>query len=162
MWTPEYFTYLVDMPHSVLGATIPNNDGTFSIYINSYLSDAGRCKVLEHEMKHVYMDHFYQQMKSVRVIENEADGKIAPKPVPAAARTETVPVASAGADLGDDWLYDPYGLPLHKLDTPPEPGTKVVPLYSSLNAIVGPWKDLGLLDYLISRSGPEWAEPEKK
>lgn len=159
MWTPEYFTYFVELPHSVFGATIPNNDGTFSIYINAYLPEEAQRKVLTHEMKHVYMDHFYQQMKSVTALECEANGKI---PARAAERTETVPVVAACADFGDDWLYDPYGLPLHKLDTPPEPGTKVVPLYSSLNAIVGPWKDLGLLDYLISRSSPEWAEPEKK
>ena len=35
MWTPEYFVRYVELPLKVDGVTIPNNDGTFDIYINA-------------------------------------------------------------------------------------------------------------------------------
>ena len=34
MWTPEYFVRYVELPLKVDGVTVPNDDGTFDIYIN--------------------------------------------------------------------------------------------------------------------------------
>lgn len=35
MWTPVYYVRLAPLPLSVDGVTLPNNDGSFDIYLNS-------------------------------------------------------------------------------------------------------------------------------
>ncbi len=80
MWTPEYFVRFVDFPASVRGVTIPNDDGTFNIYISSRLSDASRRACLDHELRHIFQDHFYDE-RPVEDLEREADGQ-APEPSP--------------------------------------------------------------------------------
>lgn len=68
----DYFVYFVELPYHVKGVTIPNNDGTFDIYINSVLDDIQRQKSLNHELKHIKKDHFYDDMKDIETVENEA------------------------------------------------------------------------------------------
>lgn len=74
MWTPEYFVRLVELPVCVDGVTIPNDDGTFDIYINSLLSEKRRQDRLQHEISHIKKDHFYKE-KAVALCEIEANGK---------------------------------------------------------------------------------------
>lgn len=74
MWTPEYFVRLVELPICVDGATVPNDDGTFDIYINALLPEAKRKAKLQHEIEHIRKDHFYIE-KSVGLCEAEANGK---------------------------------------------------------------------------------------
>ena len=50
MWTPDYFVRLVELPASVEGVTVPNDDGSFDIYINSRLGEERRRAKLEHEL----------------------------------------------------------------------------------------------------------------
>ena len=38
----DYYLRLVDLPRSVEGVSVPNNDGSFDIYINALLSPARR------------------------------------------------------------------------------------------------------------------------
>lgn len=87
MWTPVYFVRMVSLPASVHGVTLPNDDGTFDIYINETLSEAMRKDRLQHEIKHICEDHFYQEAKSIAQLEQEANGTTAPakapEPVPA-------------------------------------------------------------------------------
>ena len=73
MWTPEYFVRLVPFPASVEGVTVPNDDGTFDIYLNADLCEARMRECLEHEIKHIMEDHFYQESKSVTQLEQEAN-----------------------------------------------------------------------------------------
>lgn len=73
MWTPEYFVRLVPFPASVEGVTVPNDDGTFDIYLNADLCEARMRECLEHEIKHIMEDHFYQDSKSVTQLEQEAN-----------------------------------------------------------------------------------------
>lgn len=68
----EYYIRQFPMPDKVRGFVTPNDDGTFSIYINSNLSDALQKKALEHELKHIAKDHFYDEIKSLEVVEIEA------------------------------------------------------------------------------------------
>lgn len=75
MWTPEYYVRLVPLPASIDGVTVPNDDGTFDIYLNSNLCEARQQDRLQHEIKHVLEDHFYQESKSVSQLENEANMK---------------------------------------------------------------------------------------
>ena len=59
MWTPEYFVRYVDLPPAVEGVTVPNDDGTFDIYISEHLPPDRREACLRHELRHVRRDHFY-------------------------------------------------------------------------------------------------------
>lgn len=51
VWTPEYFVRYLDLPIKVEGVTIPNDDGTFDIYINKNIPPAVRKDVLKHEIR---------------------------------------------------------------------------------------------------------------
>lgn len=73
MWTPVYYVRLVPLPASVDGVTVPNDDGTFDIYLNANLCEARQQDRLQHEIKHVLEDHFYQEQKSVAQLECAAN-----------------------------------------------------------------------------------------
>ena len=75
MWTPDYFVRLVELPRTVNGVTLPNDDGTFDIYLNRLLTDDEQKTALEHEIEHIIQDHFYNDVKPIRQIEAEADKK---------------------------------------------------------------------------------------
>lgn len=66
------FIRLVKLPSdSVRAVTIPNDDGTFDIYINARLPEELQRKALEHELNHIRKDHFYND-DPVWVNEEEA------------------------------------------------------------------------------------------
>lgn len=56
-----FFVRLVALPLAVEGVTIPNDDGTFDVYINSNLPLERQGKVLVHELRHIKKDHFYNE-----------------------------------------------------------------------------------------------------
>lgn len=58
----DYFVRLIELPIRVEGVTVPNSDGSFSVYINSALSEAKQREVLEHELRHISAEHFYLDM----------------------------------------------------------------------------------------------------
>lgn len=66
-----YFVRLVAMPPSVRGVVLPNDDGTYTIIINSVLPEERRREVLEHELAHIKKDHLYSE-DPIRIIEAEA------------------------------------------------------------------------------------------
>ena len=70
----DYFVRLIRLPVKVEGVTVPNSDGTFSIYINSLLSQEKQNEVLEHELRHIRAEHFYVDM-SVAHMERQAGGE---------------------------------------------------------------------------------------
>lgn len=61
MWTPDYFVRYIDLPLKVDGVTLPNDDGTFDIYINARHSAEHQEAVLVHELWHIMHDHFYNE-----------------------------------------------------------------------------------------------------
>ena len=65
----------------MLGATLPNDDGTFSVYINARLGDAARRETLCHELEHMARDHFYQSAP-IAAQKAEARGETAPSAPP--------------------------------------------------------------------------------
>ena len=71
MWTPDYFVRLVELPAAVEGVTVPNDDGSFDIYLNSRMGEERRRAKLEHELEHIRRDHFYRA-GSVAMKEAEA------------------------------------------------------------------------------------------
>lgn len=70
----DYYTHSVALPITVEGVTIPNDDGSFDIYINSALPEEKRASVLEHELRHIRLEHFYLDMP-VELMERQADGE---------------------------------------------------------------------------------------
>lgn len=69
----DYFVRFIPFPPGrITGAVVPNDDGTFSIYIDSNADDLHKRKALDHEIEHLKKDHFYCD-KPIEVIEAEAN-----------------------------------------------------------------------------------------
>ena len=66
-----YYVSLIDLPPPVRGVVRPNDDGTYTIYINAVLSVETRLAVLRHELAHIKKDHLYSE-DPIRIIEAEA------------------------------------------------------------------------------------------
>ena len=64
-----YFVREVSLPFEVRGIVTPNaEDDSFSIYINSRLSDDQKRKALKHEIDHRENDDFYND-KTIEEVE---------------------------------------------------------------------------------------------
>lgn len=97
MRIPDYYVRFVDFPPTVLGATLPNDDGTFSVYINARLGDDARRETLRHELEHMARDHFYRDAP-VAAQEAEARGEtVSAVPPGAGARHGALLPRSRGA-----------------------------------------------------------------
>ena len=70
----DYYVRPVPLPRTVEGVSIPNDDGSFDIYINSNLPMERRKKALEHELRHLKAEHFYLDMPIERM-ERQAEGE---------------------------------------------------------------------------------------
>lgn len=90
MWTPVYYVRLIPLPASIDGVTVPNDDGTFDIYLNSNLCEARQKDRLQHEIKHILEDHFYQENKTVSELEQEANGIVKSRTPPPPPRLPNV------------------------------------------------------------------------
>lgn len=75
----EVFVRYISFPYTVKGVTLPNDDGTFSIYINSVLPEPQQREALRHELSHVRDGHFYD---CAPVNENELSAQRDRSPVP--------------------------------------------------------------------------------
>lgn len=53
------FVRLIPLPDTVRAVTIPNDDGTFDIYVNKNLPEELQDRALTHELEHIRRDHFY-------------------------------------------------------------------------------------------------------
>lgn len=73
MWTPDYHVRLIHLPRTVRGVTLPNDDGSFDVYINEALDREKQQKTLGHELEHIGRDHFYDDVKPLAAVEAEAD-----------------------------------------------------------------------------------------
>lgn len=72
----DYYVYLVKLPRAVEGFVTPNDDDSYTIYINSEMPAEKRTAALKHELEHIKRGHLYSD-KPLSVIEAEADGKAA-------------------------------------------------------------------------------------
>ena len=68
---PDAFVRLLPLPLPVRGVVLPNDDGTFDIYINANLSGPQQQAALAHELKHIKKNHLYD-VNPVWVNEAEA------------------------------------------------------------------------------------------
>jgi hypothetical protein len=70
----DTYVRLIPLPVKVEGVTLPNDDGSFDIYINSRLSPALQQATLEHELRHIRRGHFEAEMPVSRM-ERQAEGE---------------------------------------------------------------------------------------
>ena len=70
----ETHVRVVPLPLRVEGVTLPNDDGSFDIYINAVLSPHKQQETLAHELRHIRAEHFSLDMPLARM-ERQADGE---------------------------------------------------------------------------------------
>lgn len=58
----DYVIRLVDMPITVDGLTIKDENDIYNIYINSRICQAQRINTFRHEMKHIRKHHFESEL----------------------------------------------------------------------------------------------------
>lgn len=68
----DVFIRYVKLPPHINGLTVPNDDGTFDVYINSTLCQKRQQGALRHETEHIKKDHFYDDIKPIELVEHEA------------------------------------------------------------------------------------------
>ena len=68
MTEDEYRVYLMPFPGDILGAVRIDAEGFPSIYINDALSPEAKRRALEHELKHIQNDDFFNG-KSIQEVE---------------------------------------------------------------------------------------------
>ena len=54
----ENYIRIIDLPSTVHGVTVRDDDGNYNIYINSSLSADARKRAIEHELKHINRGDF--------------------------------------------------------------------------------------------------------
>lgn len=69
----DYFVKMVDFPVCSCGGLVrPNDDGTFTILLNSRLSWQQNMESIKHERNHILHDDFWRDVP-IEVMEREAD-----------------------------------------------------------------------------------------
>lgn len=91
MTEPDVNVVLVNFPNSGKEMVVKNEDDTYTILINSRLSNDGQLKAYQHAMKHIENDDF--EKSDAQQIEAVAHGLTADpelKPMPAAVYLERI------------------------------------------------------------------------
>jgi len=57
---PDVFVRRIRLPLRVRGVTLPNDDATYSVYLNAALPAAQQEETLAHELYHIEHDHLYR------------------------------------------------------------------------------------------------------
>lgn len=71
----DVFVYIIQMDPLVKEQVVKNPDGTFSIFINDYLSQERRIKAYDHAVSHIRNGDF-DKNSDVDVIEREAHSAV--------------------------------------------------------------------------------------
>ena len=59
----DYYVRVVDFPSAKLGGVVtPNDDGTYSVYINSRLDSAHQRRAYEHEVRHIINEDLHGEL----------------------------------------------------------------------------------------------------
>lgn len=70
---PEIFALLLPMPAKVKAVTVTDDNLTFTVVVNSNLCERTRNAALNHELNHIYENHFSNQAIPIAVAERLAD-----------------------------------------------------------------------------------------
>ena len=66
----DYYIRLIDLPSYTLGGAVtPNDDGTYSVYINARLDAEHRKRACDHEIAHIIADDLHNS-RTIEEIEN--------------------------------------------------------------------------------------------
>lgn len=63
------YVRFIELPPHIEGVTLPNDDGTYDVYINSLLSETQQREAVHHEVNHINLNHFYEFKESLAVQE---------------------------------------------------------------------------------------------
>lgn len=74
----DYTLRLVRLPATIYGAAVLLDDGTYDVFINNLLSEEAQQRALSHELEHIDREHLYDDLRSVSVMEAEANGTLLP------------------------------------------------------------------------------------
>ena len=70
----DIYVRTINLPHTIRGVTVIDEEGNFNIYINARLSPDQQQKTLEHEKRHIRYDDF-ESFEDIRKIERRAENK---------------------------------------------------------------------------------------
>lgn len=68
----DVFVRVLKLPNKVKGVTVTDSDGAYCVFVNSEISANEQKKALEHELKHIKLQHFYNNLP-VFINENEVN-----------------------------------------------------------------------------------------
>jgi len=54
----ENYVRIIDLPSTVQGVTVKDEEGNYNIYINSSLAEDAKKRAIEHELKHIERGDF--------------------------------------------------------------------------------------------------------
>ena len=91
----DVFVRQIELPRTVKGFVTPNDDGTYSVYLNSLCDEETQRRTLEHELRHLDRNHFEREGESVAALEAEADGL----PAEEDGKLRTIPLYRSLEDL---------------------------------------------------------------
>lgn len=70
---PEIFARLAPLPAKVKAVTVTDDNLVFNVFISEYLCERSRLAALNHELNHIYENHFTDQAIPIDVAERLAD-----------------------------------------------------------------------------------------
>lgn len=68
----DVFVRVLKLPNKVKGVTVTDSEGAYCVFVNSEISSDEQKRALEHELKHIKLQHFYNNLP-VFINENEAN-----------------------------------------------------------------------------------------
>lgn len=71
--TPEIFARLAPLPAKVKAVVLTDDYMVFTIFVSEYLCEESRRKALMHELRHIYEDHFTNEVIPLAQLERLAD-----------------------------------------------------------------------------------------
>ena len=63
--TPEIFARLAPLPAKVKAVVVTDDYMVFTIFVSEYLCEESRRKALIHELRHIYEDHFTNEVSPI-------------------------------------------------------------------------------------------------
>lgn len=77
--TADIFVHLMNFPDKTKETVCPNEDGSFTIFINSRLSYEGQLKAYNHAMKHIKNEDFNKSdVQTVETVAHRASNDLKP------------------------------------------------------------------------------------
>ena len=70
---PEIFARLAPLPAKVKAVTVTDDNLVFNVFVSEYLCERSRLAALNHELNHIYENHFTDQAIPIDVAERRAD-----------------------------------------------------------------------------------------